>query len=321
MASHHTKGHEMLGDDVSPRALLPLAALTFAVALATSRYGLVIHEFAGHGGAAVALGGHVDAVRLFWFGGGWVSYHLPADPAAPGAAEVAVTLAGIATEWIAAAVLVVIARRRTGLARLAAIGAAAGFAIHGGLYLSIGTFYGSGDGTLLYRLLGAWRPLVWAPAGALCITVAWLGGRAVAPLLRARAPGRQLAVIGAALALGGAANVGLLLGERALRADATYVAIMKTEGQRTVEHDVAAAQAARATPAQIEAVRRASEERNRPFPLAPILIALVAAAAIAAFAASRPEAAPTPLAWREVAPYALVAAAGVALVALIDAIA
>jgi hypothetical protein len=128
-------------------------------------------------------------------------------------------------------------------------------------------------------------------------------------------------VVAAALVLGGAANVGLLLGERALRADATYTAIMKTEGQRTVEHDVAVAQATHATPAQIEAVRQASEQRNRPFPFAPILIALVAIAACAAFARSRPAAAPAPLAWREVVPFGLVAAAGVMLVALIDVIA
>jgi hypothetical protein len=281
----------------------------------------VIHEFAGHGGAAGALGGHVNGVRLFLFGGGWVSYQLPGNPADPGAADVAVTLAGIATEWIAAAILLVLARRRTGLARLAMIGAAAGFAIHGGMYLSIGTYYGQGDGTLVHRLLGAWRPIVWAPAGALCVAVAWLGARAVAPLLRARAPGRQLAVIAAALVLGGAANVGLLLGERALRTDATYTAIMKTEGQRTVERDVAVAEAAHATPAQVDDVRRASEQRNRPFPFAPILIALVAIAAFAAFVTSRPAAAPAPLAWREVAPFAAIAAAGVALVALIDLIA
>ena len=311
----------MLVGDVSPRALLPLAALTFAVALATSRYGLVIHEFAGHGGAAMALGGHVDGVKLFLFGGGWVGYHLPGNPADPGPADVAVTLAGIATEWIAAAALAIAARRRTGLVRLAMIGAAAGFAIHGGMYLSIGTYYGQGDGTLVYRLCGAWRPLVWATAGALCVAIAWLGARAVAPLLRARAPGRQLAVTGVALVLGGAAHVGLLFGERALRTDATYVSIMKTEGQRTVEHDVAIAQAQHATPAQVEEVRRTSQERNRPFPFAPILIALVALAAIAAFAVSRPAAAPAPLAWREVAPFAAVAAAGVLLVAVIDLIA
>lgn len=302
------------------RALLPLAALTFAVALATSRYGLVVHELVGHGGTAVVLGGHVDGVRLFWFGGGWVSYHA----AAWSTAEVlAVTLGGIATEWLAATALALLARRTAGVRRLVLAGAATGFAIHGGMYLSLGTYYGSGDGTILHHLLGGWRPLVWAPAGAICVVAAWLGAAAVTPILRAYAPARrQLALIGVALVVGGAAHVGLLVAERTIRVDPVYTAIMKTEGQRQVEHDVAVARAAhpQVTPEELAAIRRASEQQHRPFPFGPLLMALVAAAAIASMMRTRPDPAPRELPWRAVAGPAALAALGVLVVALIDAI-
>src|SRR5689334_13016358 len=148
---------EMLAPMSSARALLPLAALTFVVALATSRFGLIVHEVVGHGGTATALGGHIDALRLFWFGGGWVSYHGGFGTAA----LVAIAMGGIATEWIAAIGLALVARGKAGLGRVVAAGAATGFAIHGGMYLAVGTFYGSGDGALLHHLLGDARWLVW----------------------------------------------------------------------------------------------------------------------------------------------------------------
>jgi len=311
----------MLAGVVPLRALLPLAALTFAVALATSRYGLVVHELAGHGGTAVVLGGHIDQVKLFWFGGGWVSYHA----ASWSTAEIlAVTLGGIATEWIAAAILVAIARRRAGLAKLVLLGAAVGFAIHGGMYLAVGTYYGSGDGTILHHLLGDWRPLVWAPAAAICVGAAWLGAQAVIPILRAYAPARsQLALIGAAMVLGGALHVGLLVAEQKLRADPVYTAIMKTEGQRQVEHDVATARAQnpQASAEQIEQIRRSSEQKHKPFPFAPLLIALIAASAIASMMRTRPAEAPAGLPGRDLRLPALVAAIGIFLVGLIDALA
>jgi hypothetical protein len=300
------------------RALLPLAALTFVVALATSRYGLVIHELMGHGGTAIALGGQVQGVHLFWFGGGWVTY---LGHGWTTAEILAVTLGGIATEWIAAAVLALIARRARGLARMMLAGAATGFAIHGGMYLAVGTFYGSGDGALLHQLLGASRPLVWAPAAAVCVAAAWLGARAVVPVLRAHAPGTQpLMLIGAALVLGGAAHLALLVGEREVRPDATYTAIMKTEGQRAVERDVAAAKAAHPelTPAQIDDVQRASQQQHKPFPFTSCLIAAIAIAAIAAFLRSKPAPSPEPLAWRQIRAPALVALLGLTLVIACD---
>src|SRR4051794_38248259 len=73
--------------------VLRLAGLLACIALATSRMGLIGHELLGHGGMALALGGHVDQVQLFWFAGGWIRYHLSAPSQG---ATLAIAMAGIA---------------------------------------------------------------------------------------------------------------------------------------------------------------------------------------------------------------------------------
>src|SRR5688500_17445988 len=55
-------------------ATLRLAGLAAAVAVVTSRLGLVVHELVGHGLAANATGAGVEDVQLFWFAGGWIRY-------------------------------------------------------------------------------------------------------------------------------------------------------------------------------------------------------------------------------------------------------
>src|SRR6185312_6887821 len=78
------------------RDVLRLGALLACVALATTRLGLLAHELVGHGGTAMAVGGKVTEVRLFWFAGGWIRY-----AGIPGvAASLAVAMGGIAVETV-----------------------------------------------------------------------------------------------------------------------------------------------------------------------------------------------------------------------------
>jgi hypothetical protein len=104
-------------------ATVRLAAVLGCVALAASRLGLVAHELAGHGGAVTVLGGTVAAVRLFWFAGGWVSYHVETSEAG----LLAIALAGMATEAVIGGVLWLTVSGRTLGARL--VRAAGGAAI------------------------------------------------------------------------------------------------------------------------------------------------------------------------------------------------
>src|SRR5450432_4754623 len=64
----------------SIREVIRLTALLLAVALATSRLGLLAHELVGHGGTTLLVGGRVTDVQLFWFAGGWIRYQFAGTP-------------------------------------------------------------------------------------------------------------------------------------------------------------------------------------------------------------------------------------------------
>src|SRR5579884_945516 len=73
-----------------------LSVVLACVALATSRLGLVLHELGGHGGMALALGGSITEVKLFWFAGGWIRYRV--DTGATGL--LAIACGGMAIETV-----------------------------------------------------------------------------------------------------------------------------------------------------------------------------------------------------------------------------
>jgi hypothetical protein len=316
-----------------------LSAALFLVGLIASRLGLVLHELAGHGGAAALLGGKVVAYRLFLFGGGWVRYE--AGPEYGLAGSIAVSLAGIAVEIAAgAAALLLAGRVRAPLARLALVGFAAAALVHAGFYLAAGTHVGYGDGSQLHAELGAARgALVW-PAAAAVVVIGLVLARRMAVLAgdwvgaRSRA-GRVVALVSAAAAAA-LAHGALTVTERALVRDETYGRIMKPDGERRVDREIARiaaearAQGAPLGEGELAAVRAALERRQRSFPLIPVLAILLTLACVAgvwlavtAAARSPDEAgdeARGPPSWRALAPLAGVAAASVALVAGLDAL-
>ena len=117
--------------------VLRLAGLLACVVLATSRLGLVAHELVGHGGAALAVGGHVTGVHLFYFAGGWIRYRGVTSTAA----AVTVAMGGIAIELLAAAALGLAARGDGVGARLVR-GIACALVVHATWYLATGTWHG-----------------------------------------------------------------------------------------------------------------------------------------------------------------------------------
>jgi hypothetical protein len=303
-----------------------LALLVFAIALATSRLGLLLHEVIGHGLVAIGLGGDITGWSLHTFGGGWVGF-ARAEPWT-GAAALAVTLGGIAVEGVAAVLLTVGARRTRGAARLALGGAAWALAIHAAFYLAAGTFHGFGDGALLRHRLGDARWLVVAPAAAAAIALGYLAAKNVLPRLRqlvpAATPNRQLGAIALALAAAGAAHATLTIAELKLRKDPKYGVVMQSEKDRTVARElaqrIAAAEASgqQLQPDQIRAARRELERRHRDVPFAPALGIAIAAAVILGALRSPPAGDARAPSTRTLAVSAAIATASVLLVVLLD---
>ena len=305
--------------------VLGLAVFVLAVALAISRLGLILHELVGHGLLAELFGAEVTAWSLHAFGGGWVR-HQPG--VLTGAAAHLVQLGGIVVELAAAAGAALASRRVRGLARLGLAAAAAAFALHAGWYLAAGTFHGFGDGWRLHRELGAARLALVVPVAIAIVAGTFVAARRLAGALRGHAPAAtprgQLAVAGAALALGLGAHAALLGGELALRTDRTYQATMRTAGERTVDRELAirvetAERRGRPLdPRAVRAARRQLEERHRELPVGAGLIGAMAIAAIFGVARSRPAARPAPVPPRALALAAAIAAASVAIVVVID---
>ncbi len=307
-----------------------LAVLVFAIALAVSRFGLVLHELVGHGVTAAALGADVTGWHLYVFGGGWLGFERAT--AFQDGEAFAVYLGGIAVELVVAAALAAFAARRDGVARLAIGGAAWALALHAGWYLAAGTFHGFGDGWLLHQRLGAGaRGAVVAVTGAAIVIGAFVAGRRVAGALRRLAPAstprRQLAVIAAALGLGLAGHAALTFAELRLRPDVTYGLTMRTSGERAVDRElaitIARAEEAGAPldRAAVARARRALAKQHRQAPVGAVLLAGMLIAAVIGAARSVPAEAPSAPSTRSVVTAGAVAAASIALVMVLAALA
>jgi len=293
---------------------LRLAVFLTCIGLATSRIGLVAHEFVGHGGAAILVGGEVLQVRLFWFAGGWIRYAVP-EPSTT--KFLVVALAGIALELVAGALVWALARHRI----LRGIGAA--FVIHACWYLAVGAWHGFGDGALLAKQLGDDRIFVALPAGIAVVTAAFFGARGVIGALAETLPRHRLAGVLGAMAIALAIHGGLGLAELTLRRDTTYAATMRPERDRVILAELAELQrqAPRPpTPEELALARARLEAKHQaPFPFA-IVLGIATALALALGAWRSPIGVHTPVATRTLGRVAIAAILAIAITVGLDLI-
>ena len=272
--------------------VLRLAVLLAAVALATSRIGLIGHELVAHGGVALAFGARILDVEMFWFAGGWIRYQLPAPDLT---AALCIAMAGIALELVVGLALWLAVRRQTLGGRLVR-GVGAALVVHATWYLATGAWHGFGDGLLLYRVLGDARAVVAIGAGIATCTAAYLAARGILGVLAGTLPGPpRRRVIGTIIAavLAGGLHAGLAAGELAIRRDATYATTMQPERERVIAKELAAwqrQQAARGAAIE-EAERRAQRarlaEQHRTFPFVWVLALATVASVVAGALRSR----------------------------------
>lgn len=272
-------------------AVLRLLGLCFAAGLAASRLGLLVHELLGHGGFAIAQGGEINAMKLFWFAGGWINYSID-DPtpagamlASMGGLVVEVVLGGALWIGLARADRRATAGGGTRLGLRIVRGAGAAIVAHAGWYFATGTWHGFGDGLPTYRALGDARYPIAIAAGLITCVVAFACARLVFGAFVAVVPGTVRArIIGVAVA---GVTAGLLLGlpvaiELSVRSDTRYGAVLKREGERLAERELAAWQremqrrgAVDQGARDAEARRLAAQHREPPFlPVLAILIAV-----------------------------------------------
>jgi len=256
-----------------------LTGLLLAIALATSRLGLLAHELVGHGGTALACGGQISEVQLFWFAGGWIRYHFTTPPSV--AAQLAISMGGIAVEVCAGSALW-LGVRGDGLGLRLVRGIGTALVVHASWYLATGAWQGFGDGQLLHRVLGSARYPFAFGVGAVACTCGYFGARDIVGPLRATQATLASLVIAAGLA--GGLHAGLAIGETHVRHDATYSTIMQPEHDRGVDRDLArwaayqAAHGGPTSPAQRAREHARLEQVHRTFPFAWLLGAVLAMA-------------------------------------------
>ncbi len=236
-----------------PRALLRLVALLVCVDLAAHQLGTLVHELLGHGGATILNGGHIDAVHLFWAGGGFVSS--TADGTV--ISDVFIALGGVLAQLAAGLLIWFTARGPSFGAQLLRIGAALQW-IGPARYFAAGIWEGYGDGRNFTRYGGDER-LVFAIVVALagCI-VAFFTARVLAGVIAATLPGGSIARFAgtvAAVIITVATTRGLSALESRIRSDVTYVEVMTPERDRLIAKELAAWEVQR--PHAIDAERAA----------------------------------------------------------------
>jgi hypothetical protein len=302
--------------------VLRLTTLLAAVALATSRIGLIGHELVGHGGAALAMGARIIDVQMFWFAGGWIRYQLPG---ATLAVALTIAMAGIALELVVGLALWLAVRGDT-LGRRLVRGVGAALVVHATWYLATGAFHGFGDGLVLYRALGDARVAVAIAAGIVTCVTAYLAAQRVLGVLTAtlRGSGRaRVAGVLVAALLAGGLHAALAAGELELRRDPTYAATMAPERDRVIAREMQAwqrEQAARGIQLD-EANRRAQRARlakqHETFPFVWLLaLATVGSVVIGGVRARKVDDAPIPT--RTLARAVSIALAAIAAVIIID---
>jgi len=257
-------------------AVSRLTVLVTCAGLATSRIGLLAHELVGHGGAAVAMGGTVTDVQLFWFAGGWLRFEATGG-------ELLIALGGIVVESIVGLALWIGLARRTSLGGRIARAIGAALVLHATWYLATGTWHGFGDGAKLHRELGDAKWVVAIPAALVTVAAGYAAARWVLGALAATVPGgrrRQIAGTAIALVVAGGLQLAAALGEVQLRRDTTYAQAMRREPDRLAARELAqwTEQQTRAGEAPTEQARaemqRNLAQRHAQFPFAIVLAVL-----------------------------------------------
>jgi hypothetical protein len=138
-----------------------LTVFLFLIIFLATRLGTFIHEFFGHGLAAIIVGGEVSGMSIDLFATGYCEYELTNSELIYRAF---VGLAGMAANFVSGIAAFVMATKwrlpwecRVMLCLFAAISVCSQL-----VYLVVGTYYNYGDPIVLEELLGSAKWLVWA---------------------------------------------------------------------------------------------------------------------------------------------------------------
>jgi hypothetical protein len=259
-----------------------LSIFFFLLLFLSGRIGLLLHEFAGHALSWRILGGNLSEFRLFLFGGGWVRYEWPLyAEALPVASMLFIQLTGIGVELVVGglfALLALFIRTNCALNALL-IATASVLVVHSFFYLFVCTYYGSGDGSLLYKgIQGTMRTGFLILTFGLTVGGAFLVSYGFSPVVRnwvvERSHKKKIVVIVLSGLFAVLLHAVLTLGEKKLIQDEVYAGIKTPENVRLKKEELSQfittymqEQGRVPDPEEMAIAARALEEKYGQFPI------------------------------------------------------
>jgi len=220
--------------------VIKLSLFFFFLLFLAGRIGLFLHEFGGHALAWRLMGGELSGFRLFLFGGGRVQYsHTDSLPDLSVIQELTVQLSGIAVELVVGIILLILAIfwSTSRSVRALLVSATGVLMVHALFYLTVGTYYGSGDGQLLFSLLqGGLRQAFLILTFGMTLAAAFLISYQFSPVVKswlendASKQRRSLTILCACIAV--LFHAMLTMGERIVVNDTVYASVKATENER-----------------------------------------------------------------------------------------
>ena len=220
--------------------VIKLSLFFFFLLFLAGRIGLFLHEFAGHALAWCLMGGKLSGFRLFLFGGGRVQYSYTHNLSNLSVMqELTVQLSGIAVELAVGIILTIMAVFWiiTRQIRALLVSAASVLIVHALFYLTVSTYYGSGDGHLVFTILqGGVRQTFLFLTFGMTLAAAFLISYQFSPMIKSwlesDSPKQKtwMIMIGACIAV--LLHGMLTMGERIVVNDTVYASVKTSENER-----------------------------------------------------------------------------------------
>lgn len=228
------------------RYVIKLSLFFFFLLFLAGRIGLCLHEFAGHALTWRLMGGRLSGFSLFIFGGGRVQFsHTPSFTNLSVVQQLTVHLSGIAVELAVGIILSILAifLSSSGTIRALLVSAAGVLIVHALFYLTVGTYYGSGDGRLLFTLLqGGIRQTFLLLTFAMTIAAAFLISYQFSPIVKSwlgdESSKKGLVITIPCACVAVLFHGALTLGERIVVKDEVYARVKISENDRQKEAEL-----------------------------------------------------------------------------------
>lgn len=267
-----------------------LAILSVLSALLLSRIGLIAHEYIGHALVAHFCGATIHSCHLSMFGGGYIAF---IETRFSLLSALLITSGGWIVEILLGGVALVLAQRfrKRSIFHFFLLSLGCVLIIHAFYYAISGTFYGYGDGRVLYKLYKDY--IHWLTPGFVLLFVVvtywltWRWGNHFSKWLPDVKSNNKTVIALSCIVIAGTVQLFLLVAENHYHPDETHSLAMETESSKQIKDEMSGylqeMKGNGNVPTNDDLGKKKAELHSKydDFPLEPILITLMIVSTIA----------------------------------------